>query len=388
MGWLAMAFLVSYTLVSPLFGKLADSVSRWWLVGIGVILWSLASGASGFARETALLSGSVIVSGYAALFITRCFVGVGEGAYGPIAPTVISDLYPVRVRGQVLAWFYAAIPVGSALGFGLGGQVAATLGWRWAFYLVTPPGILLGLWCFFMREPLQGQADAGAVVGKRPTRLDDYLELLRTPSYILDCLGMAAMTFALGGLAWWMPDYIVTDRRVGPLFGMVDPRVMFGGLTALAGLTATLLGGIVGDWLRPRLPGSYFIVSGLAMLLGFPMILLVLWTPFPACWIVIFLAVFCLFFNTGPTNTILANVTHPAVRAGAFAVNIFVIHVLGDVISPPIIGFTRDRTGSLYLGFVLVSVMSFVGGLLWLWGARYLEEDTRRAPTRLNVQHE
>ena len=91
-----MAFLVSYTLVAPLFGKLADSVSRWWLVGIGVILWSLASGASGLARETAILSGSVIISGYAALFITRCFVGVGEGAYGPIAPTVISDLYPVR----------------------------------------------------------------------------------------------------------------------------------------------------------------------------------------------------------------------------------------------------------------------------------------------------
>jgi predicted MFS family arabinose efflux permease len=386
LGWLAMAFLVSYTVIAPLFGKLADSVSRWWLIGIGVILWSLASGASGLAGEIVLLSGSIVLSGYTVLFITRCFVGVGEGAYGPTAPTVISDLYPVSMRGQVLAWFYAAIPVGSALGFAFGGQIASsTLGWRWAFYLVTPPGILLGLWCFFMREPLRGQADLGAVTGKRATHLADYLDLLKTPSYVLNCLGMAAMTFALGGLAWWLPDYIVTDRGVKPLFGGVAPSVMFGGLTALAGLTATILGGLVGDWLRPRFPGSYFAVSGFAMLLGFPMILLVLWTPFPACWIMIFLAEFFLFFNTGPTNAILANVTHPAVRAGAFAVNIFVIHILGDVISPPIIGFTRDRTGNLHLGFVLVSVMTLIGGILWLWGTRYLEEDTRRAPTRLNV---
>jgi MFS transporter, Spinster family, sphingosine-1-phosphate transporter len=386
LGWLAMAFLVSYTVIAPLFGKLADSVSRWWLIGIGVILWSLASGASGLAGEIVLLSGSIVLSGYTVLFITRCFVGVGEGAYGPTAPTVISDLYPVSMRGQVLAWFYAAIPVGSALGFAFGGQIASsTLGWRWAFYLVTPPGILLGLWCFFMREPLRGQADLGAVTGKRATHLADYLDLLKTPSYVLNCLGMAAMTFALGGLAWWLPDYIVTDRGVKPLFGGVAPSVMLGGLTALAGLTATILGGLVGDWLRPRFPGSYFAVSGFAMLLGFPMILLVLWTPFPACWIMIFLAEFFLFFNTGPTNAILANVTHPAVRAGAFAVNIFVIHILGDVISPPIIGFTRDRTGNLHLGFVLVSVMTLVGGILWLWGTRYLEEDTRRAPTRLNL---
>src|SRR5438445_9405313 len=103
------------------------------------------------------------------LLLTRCLVGIGEAAYGPVAPDMISDLFPVNVRGSVLAWFYMAIPVGSALGYVLGGQIAdSPLGWRWAFYLVVPPGILLGLWCFFMPEPVRGKADLANPSGLRP----------------------------------------------------------------------------------------------------------------------------------------------------------------------------------------------------------------------------
>jgi hypothetical protein len=92
--------------------------------------------------------------------------------------------------------------------------------------------------------------------------------------------------------------------------------------------------------------------------------------------------VFCLFFNTGPTNTILANVSPPSIRASAFALNIFIIHALGDAISPAIIGTLADHS-SLGRAFLLISVLIPLGGLLWLWGARYLAEDTARAPTRL-----
>ncbi|HJT76093.1 MAG TPA: hypothetical protein VJ739_02735, partial [Gemmataceae bacterium] len=154
-------------------------------------------------------------------------------------------------------------------------------------------------------------------------------------------------------------------------------------LTALLGLLATLAGGSLGDRLRGRFPGSYFLVSGVALVLAFPMILLILVTPFPWAWVFLGLAVFCLFFNTGPTNTILANVTHPAVRASAFALNILVIHALGDAVSPPVIGLIQDKTGSLNAGFAFVSVLVLVGGVLWLWGARYLARDTALAPTRL-----
>jgi MFS family permease len=229
----------------------------------------------------------------------------------------------------------------------------------------------------------------------RRARLRDYLSLLHIRSYVLDTLGMAAMTFAIGGFAYWMPAFLklhqVADLQM-PAIGAIRAVTLFGGITALSGLIATLLGGILGDRLRLRFPGSYFIVSGVAMLIAFPMILGVIFVPYPWGWAFVFLAVFCLFFNTGPTNTILANVTHPSVRATGFALNILVIHALGDAISPTIIGFVADlhlrssEAADLDLGFILISVMSLLGGLLWLWGARYLERDTALAPTRLSSE--
>ena len=378
-GVLGMAFMVVYMIGAPIFGKLAERHSRWAIVGVGVILWSLASGASGLA------------GGFFALLLTRCFVGVGEAAYGPVAPALISDLYPVKMRGQVLAWFYMAIPVGSALGFVIGDAIArSTIGawgeralgihaesWRWAFYVVVIPGMLLGLWSFFMKEPRRGQADLDHGAGNRAIRGRDYLVLLRTPSYILCTLGMAAMTFAIGGIAFWMAYYL--KQKPGAPEGVTT---VFGAITVLAGLSATLLGGWAGDKLRPRFPGSYFLVSGLAMLAGFPFLLLLLRASFPAIWIWLFLSCFCLFFNTGPTNTILANVTHPSIRAAGFALNILVIHALGDVLSPVVIGIVSDRS-DMTRAFQLVGAMFVVAGALWLAGTRFLQRDTEMAATRL-----
>jgi MFS family permease len=377
MGLLSTAFLITYMIIAPLFGWLADRTSRWLLVGIGVGVWSLASGASG------VYWGTGAVMAYWLLFLTRCFVGVGEGAYGPVAPTMISDLYPVKARGQVLSWFYMAIPVGGALGYALGEASKNLLSWRWAFFLVVPPGLALAIWCLRMPEPPRGQADATAGGPSRKASKADYLALLRIPSYVLNTLGMAAMTFAIGGLAYWMAEFL--EQRQAPGFWFLGNRTLFGLITATAGLIATLLGGLAGDWLREHHAGSYFLVSGAAMLLGFPMLLLVIWLPFPLAWLFVFLTVFCLFFNTGPTNTILANVTHPAVRASAFALNIFFIHLFGDVISPPIIGRIRDHSEGRKLdnGFLLVSTMMLAAGLIWLCGSRFLERDTALAPTRL-----
>jgi MFS family permease len=380
-GSLALAFMVAYMVLSPIFGWLAERGRRWLLVGIGVILWSLASGGTGLAAT------------FGILFLTRCLVGVGEAAYGPVAPAMISDLYPVARRGQVMAWFYVAIPVGGALGYVLGGAVAQITGdWRWAFYVVIPPGLFLGLWCFFMREPPRGRADfvgprreeppPEPTVGiplRRPSARD-YLVLLKTPSYVICTLGMTAMTFAIGGIAFWMPDYIF-DYRGEPDLARVN--LTFGAIVVVSGLCGTLLGGLAGDWLRPRYPGSYFLVSGTAMLLGFPLTVAMLYVPFPWAWVFIFLAVFCLFFNTGPTNTILANVMHPSIRASGFALNILIIHAFGDAVSPLIIGAVADRS-SLHDGFLLVSGMILVSGLLWFWGARHLQRDTALAISRLS----
>ncbi len=140
-GLLAPAFLVTYMCSAPVLGFLADRFSRWVIVGVCVILWSLATVASGFALT------------FAALFVTRIFVGIGEGGYGPAAPTILADFFAIEMRGRIMAIFFCAIPVGSALGYVLGGVINHQLGWRWAFYLVAIPGIILGLLCFFQKDP-------------------------------------------------------------------------------------------------------------------------------------------------------------------------------------------------------------------------------------------
>lgn len=361
LGALATVFLISYMVLSPIFGLLGDRFPRWKLIGVGVILWSLASGASGLAGD------------YWILLITRIFVGVGEAAYGPVAPTIISDLYPITSRGKVMSWFYMAIPVGSALGYTLGGIADAMLGWRWGFYLVVPPGVLLGLLCFWMKEPPRGD---GQVSAGRRIRLADYLELARNPSYIWNTAAMTAMTFAIGGIATWMPHYIVEYRHAASLG---SANTIFGAITVITGITATLLGGIAGDALRGRVRGSYFLVSGAALALGFPFVMAMMRVPFPAAWGLVFLAEFCLFFNTGPSNTALANVTRPQIRATAFAINILLIHALGDAISPPIIGYIADRSGGdLNAGFSAVAGVMLAGSACWLIGSRYLDRDTER----------
>jgi MFS family permease len=394
-GWFATAFLLSYIAIAPLFGLIADRVSRWWLIGFGVILWSVASGASG------LHWGVSLAAAYWLLLITRCFVGVGEAAYGPVAPAMIADLYPVEKRGRVMAWFYMAIPVGGALGYALGGGVVKLCaemeiehGWRWAFYSVVPPGLALGIWCFFMRDPPRGQTDNTlAPTPPRKVTMRDYLFILQVPSYLFNTLGMTMMCFAIGGLAFWMPEYLTRYERelkaVDPnatimILG-IEPITMFGMITVLAGIISTIAGGLAGDWLRSRFSGSYFLVSGIALICGFPMTLLMLATPFPWAWLFIFLSVFCLFFNAGPTNTILANVTHPSMRSSAFALNILIIHAFGDAISPPLIGLI---SGSDHLdrGFIVVSITMLIGGIAWLLGAKHLQRDTEQAPLRVPPQ--
>jgi MFS family permease len=368
MGSLSTAFIVSYMVMAPLFGWLDDRMSRWLLVGVSVLLWSLASGGSGLATT------------FGILLATRLFVGIGEAGYGPAAPTIISDFYPVARRGAVLSWFYMAIPVGSALGYVAGGLIGSALGWRAAFFAVVPPGIILGLLSFMRTDPRRGAVDLPQTPRRR-AELRDYLVLLRTPSYLLDTAGMAAMTFAIGGISYWMPRWVAQTRHAGEL-GRVN--LIFGAITVATGLSATLLGGMAGDRLRNRFPGSYFLVSGVGILLCCPFILLMLWTPFPLAWVWVFLAEFCLFFNTGPSNAILANVTHPAIRATAFALNIFLIHAVGDALSPPLLGYIAGNFG-WNTAFGVVTAVTAVGGILWIMGIRYLGADTEAAPRRLAV---
>ena len=353
-GTLGSAFLVSYMLSAPALGWLADRFSRWIIIGVAVIFWSLATGASGLAGT------------FGMLFLMRIFVGVGEGGYGPAAPTILADLFSIEKRGRVLAIFCAAIPVGSALGYVLGGLIDNQLGWRWAFYLVTPPGILLGIICFFQRDP---RAVSGVRSERQRAKLADYLTLLRTPSFVINCAAQTAMTFALGGIGFWVAAYL-RFRGQPP-----SSTPIFGAIIVVAGLLSTLAGGWAGDKLRKKYSGSYFLVSGLGMVIAFPLFAAMLYTPFPYAWLLMFASVFFLFLNTGPSNTALANVALPKVRATAFALNILVIHALGDVLAFPTIGYVAGHT-DWTTAFLFVSFVMLLSGVIWLAGMKFLAKDT------------
>ena len=434
-GALTTAFMISYMLLSPVFGRLGDRLSRWLIVGLAVTVWSVASGCSGFAAT------------YWMLLATRALVGVGEAAYGPIAPAMLSDMYPTAMRGRIMSYFYLAIPVGSALGFVIGGQLAEWSGdWRTAFH-VTFVGVALGVLCLFMKEPPRSVAPPTA---GGPSYFDVLKSLTKNRSFVYCCTGMTCTTFVLGGVAVFVPTYIfqrdarfaVNERAVAKLEALKDtadrpvvaPEVvaklrgqvaddemtfaevrallvatlpedelhqygqrvyeaataggsvtngrvtlLFGVITVLMGLTATLLGGIVGERLRAKgVRGAYFKVAGWGTIAGWPLFVGFLFAPNPWSWVLLGGAVFFLFFNTGPANTIVANVVGGGIRATAFAINILVIHALGDAISPTLIGLVSDLS-DLRTAFVGVSVLILVGGGLWVAGARHLDEDTARA---------
>jgi len=198
----------------------------------------------------------------------------------------------------------------------------------------------------------------------------DYLAIFRIRSFTFNTFAQATMTFAVAGLGFWIAEYL-RFRDQPP----ASSKTLFGAVTVVAGLSSTLVGGWLADRLRPRFPSADFLVSGAGMILASPIFVASLYMPFPAAWITMFLAIFCLFLNTGPSNTAIANVSHPSVRAMAFALNIFVIHVLGDLLAFPSIGFIAGRS-NIRIAFLFVTGMMLISGLIWIAGMKFLPADT------------
>jgi len=430
-GLLTSAFMAAYMVCSPIFGWLDGRRARRWIIlGVGVTLWSIASGASGLAQ------------GYAMLLFTRCLVGVGEGAYGPVAAAMLADMYPDSKRGKVMALFNMAIPVGSALGFLIGAKISGAFDdWRPAF-LFTFSGLFLGLFCFLQKESPRPPRTGGT---NGPGYKAVLAGLKKNRSFVFCCAGMTAITFVIGGVAAWAPVYlfqreakfamtaevvaklseatpnggdvpVLVAEKLRPLADgntrtytelrkeiatrlseaesiehakaiytlaatadspkAEDLTIILGAMIVLGGISATAVGAILGEWLRPRVRGAYFLVIAAGAFFAIPSYLGLLYAPLPWGWLCIFLCVFGLFLHTGPAFTILANVTKSDERATAFAINILVIHLLGDAISPTLIGAVADFA-DLQTAFAILTAFIVVGGILWLLGAKYLESDEK-----------
>jgi MFS family permease len=331
---------------------------------MGVACWSFATALSGFAVN------------YLTLFAARAAVGVGEAAYVTIAPSLLSDYFPVRQRGRVMAIFFCAIPVGSALGYVVGGLVDKHYGWRAAFFVAGVPGLLLAALVLLLRDPPRGIQDRAGTDGEaapstprssisRETWMT-YGRLLRNKPYALTVLGYAAYTFGIGGLAYWMPAFLERARGIP----RSEATVSFGTIVVITGFIGTFVGGWMGDYFAKNSRQAYLWFSAIATLIAAPFVWLALTTNSQSLYVTYMVtAQLCLFLSTGPINAAIINLVIASERATAIALSVFAIHILGDALSPLIVGALSDAF-SLQKAIGILPVAVLVGGFVWIWAAR------------------
>jgi MFS transporter, Spinster family, sphingosine-1-phosphate transporter len=398
-GWLPTIFLIGYFATSPVFGALGDRAGaggRTKLIALGIAVWSAATVASGLAQGT----GSMIAA--------RALVGVGEASYATLAPTLIDDLAPTAQKSRWMSIFYSATPIGSALGYLVGGAIESAHGWRAAFFVAGGPGLLVALLCLLVVEPprpvlaappvprdvppdgAEPYREAAATAPGR-TRVGGLLEsaraLIRVPLYTGTVLGYCAYTFALGGFAYWAPVYL--HRQYG--IGAGRASVVFGLVTVAGGSVGTILGGSLADRaararvraaeraagrpLEPRemddaVSRGNVSIPALGAAIGAPLSAIAIAAGSASHFFVgVFPAEIALFLLSGPINVALLRSAPPALRASAMALSIFAIHALGDLWSPPIIGLVSDYAPmqvAMFAGPAIFALAAF----LWFRTAR------------------
>lgn len=366
-GLLTSAFFFTYMFAAPVVGWMGDRFARKNIVVVGIFIWS------GFTFLT------WFVHDYNQLLFRHAIVGIGEASYATIAPTLIADSFPLLKRGRMLSIFFLGLPVGSAAGYFVGGYLAHHFGnWRAPFMAAGIPGFALALLLWMLPEPPRAPREAAAPV---PAPANIWLrlwrivlrigallqELARNGAFVTSTLGMAAYTFAMGGMQVWIPTFLVRLRGLDLKTANID----FSYIVIINGIGATLLGGWIGDRLLKRFYGAYYSFSGLAMLIAVPFMVAAIYTMGPLMFPAMFIAVFFVLVGTGPTNAALVNSVSANVRSTALAVNVFVIHLLGDAFSPTLIGRISDKTGSLQIAFWVAFAAAGLSGAILLFGAKF-----------------
>lgn len=351
-GLLTSAFFFTYMFAAPLVGWMGDRFPRKNIVVVGIFIWS------GFTFLT------WFVHDYNQLLFRHAIVGIGEASYATIAPTLIADSFPLLKRGRMLSIFFLGLPVGSAAGYFVGGYLAHHFGgWRAPFMAAGIPGFALALLLWMLPEPPRGQHEEHA-----PVEVWTLLRgLARNGAFVTATLGMAMYTFAVGGMQVWTPTFLQRLRGLDVKTANID----FSYIVIINGIGATLLGGWIGDRLLKRYFGAYYTFSGVAMLIAVPFMVAAIYTGGKLMFPAIFAAVFFILIGTGPTNAALVNSVSASIRSTALAVNVFVIHLLGDAFSPTLIGRISDKAGSLQIAFWVAFAAAGISGVILLYGAKF-----------------
>jgi len=397
-GWLGASFMIVYTIISPLMGWLGDRYNRKVLLAGGVGLWSLATVGTAFSGD------------YHHMFFWRALLGVGEASYGVIAPTLLSDLFPVKERGRAMGVYYLALPIGTALGFMLGGTIADALGWRPVFLVVGLPGLLAAAAGLLISDPGRGASEGGAPAGQggRPSRRD-YLELVRIPTFLFNTAGMAAVTFATGAYGFWG---LIFYQRVHHLTA-TQAGSTIGSLMVVASLIGIALGTFLADALYKFTKRAYLLLAALAVMCAIPLGATGILDPiYRSSLAFLFGASILMSMVLGPCNTVTANVVPANRRAVAYAAFIFLIHLFGDISSQVILGWISDLFGkpsvagssigqffasigakpvdgtNLTVAMLSVVPVLGLGCVFFLIGSRYLPKDQEKVRVSSSVDAE
>jgi MFS transporter, Spinster family, sphingosine-1-phosphate transporter len=364
LGLVTSVFMIGYFVTSPVFGWLGDRYPRKGLIAAGIALWSLATAASGLAGALGTL------------LVMRAVVGIGEASYATLAPTIIDDVTPAKSKNRWLGVFYVAIPVGSALGVVIGANLERHFGWRNAFFIAGGPGLIAAIAMLFVAEPAREETKRRD--GASTSAIGDIRVLAKSRVYVWTVAGYIAQTFALGGFIAWAVPFLYRKH-------CLDLHIAgdaFGGVTIVSGIVGTAIGSVLSD----RVPGedrtrACLKVCAVSSLVGTPLAALALVWPTPFGFIALLgVCELAVFASIAPTNVAILKSVPPTMRASAMALSIFSIHLLGDVISPPIVGAVSDamRDGvaqcststGLTLGMLILPLALGLSAVFWGLGAR------------------
>ena len=361
-GLLNAAFLVGYFLTAPIFGARADKGSRKGLIAFGVVIWSLATIASGMASTVWTL------------LAARIAVGVGEASYATLAPTIIDDLTPADGKGRALSIFYLATPLGYATGYILGGMISQRWDWRTAFYVCGAPGIVLALSCLLIVEPPRKLVEAKGKL------IDGLREMAKLAQFRRAVLGYCAYTAAVGAFSFWAPKFLLT--RFPTELNKETANRWFGIVLVAAGAIGTYLGGRWADRAVRVLPqpkpgapydspedrvavNALLKICAIGMVIATPLAALAFFMPVSwAFFVLAFFVCIGLFLSTSPVNASFLRAVPPERRASAMAASIFAIHLLGDLWSSSALGLLIDAV-PLVLAMMALPITFGVSGYLW-----------------------
>ena len=334
-GLLPLAVIFITGLLSLPAGNLADRLTRTKILAFGSIIWGGAG----------LLAAASV--SFVQLFFTRALLGIGQATINPTHASLLSDYYPVSVRGRVLGYHRAANPLGQVVGAVAGGAIVAAAGWRWGFVAAAIPGLLFGMLALALREPKRGESDLQAALDDNPL-LAEFLQeptdawgfrrslgtifRIRTLRYLI--YANAAFGFTLIGIVFWLPALF--ERRYG--FTTEQAGLAFGSL-ALAAFIGTWFGGPLAD---RNLKRGFTHVGRAAVVAA--AVLVVTWTagfavPVAAVTIVLLAGGAAVASLAVPGFTALvAACSPPRVRSQAFAAFGLALAVCGAAAAPLVVG--------------------------------------------------